>query len=470
MPQEPVFHLLLAEHFAAIDLVLRDLDVGCERACRFVPGTVERAPFRGGIFIRRQVRERVVWICREGLGSKPVEIGKRLTVERDGQRVPIGCSSLAFRHGGNLRQDKRGFNAGLQMNGAEAIGEAVSGGLAARAFEPDAGEQAGQSPAGACLNCGTALIGPHCHQCGQPGHVHRTIAAWWHDLAHGVLHLDGKIWRTLPLLAWRPGELTRRYIAGERARFVSPLALFLFSVFLMFAVFSALGPEVGGIKWTPGAQRTAEQQMRSYDARIGRLQARRTDLVARHASTETVDENLAEAQQERQALALTMQTAVKTHKPVVSTNFNTGIPGLDQGLARANENPALLLFKLQSNAYKFSWALIPISLPFLWLLFLHRRRYRQYKGYDHLVFVTYSIAFMSLAVIAAVLLRSLGLPSAAVAILLLVVPPVHIFRQLRGAYALGWFSALWRTMVLLWCAAAALVLFLILLLTLGVMH
>ena len=51
------------------------------------------------------------------------------------------------------------------------------------------------------------------------------LTALWHDLAHGVLHLDGKIWRTLPLLAWRPGELTRRYIEGERARFVSPMAL-----------------------------------------------------------------------------------------------------------------------------------------------------------------------------------------------------------------------------------------------------
>jgi hypothetical protein len=357
----------------------------------------------------------------------------------------------------------------MEPGGLDAVGDAVTGGLAARAVEPEAGEAHGEGK-GACLNCGTALVGPHCHQCGQAAHVHRTIAAWWHDLAHGVLHLDGKIWRTLPLLAWRPGELTRRYVAGERAKFVSPLALFLFSVFLMFAVFSALGPDVGGIKWSPDAKRTAEEQMRSYDARIERLQARRLETLARHGSTATVDQHLAEARQERQALALAMQTAGPSPKPAVSSKFNTGIPGLDQGLARANENPALLLFKVQSNAYKFSWALIPISLPFLWLLFLHRRRYRAYKGYDHLVFVTYSIAFMSLAVIAAVLLRSAGLPSAAVAIFVLAVPPVHIYRQLRGAYALGRFSALWRVAVLLWCAGAALTLFLVLLLTLGVMH
>ena len=101
-------------------------------------------------------------------------------------------------------------------DGIEGFGTAVTGGLAARAMEPSAGEGDGAA-GGACLNCGTGLLGPHCHRCGQSGHIHRTLSAWWHDLAHGVLHMDGKTWRTLPLLAWRPGQLTRRYVAGERA-------------------------------------------------------------------------------------------------------------------------------------------------------------------------------------------------------------------------------------------------------------
>jgi hypothetical protein len=84
-------------------------------------------------------------------------------------------------------------------------------------------------------------VGKFCHECGQHAHIHRTLAAFGHDLLHGVLHLEGKAWHTLPLLMFRPGELTRRYIAGERMRFVSPLAMFLFSVFLMFAVMSFLG-------------------------------------------------------------------------------------------------------------------------------------------------------------------------------------------------------------------------------------
>src|SRR5215212_1678685 len=122
------------------------------------------------------------------------------------------------------------------MVGIEGIGEAVTGGMIAHAVEPDHGEAGPHDEA--CLNCGAELEGAYCHRCGQKGHVHRTLAGFWHELVHGVFHFDGKIWRTLPLLAWRPGELTRRYVAGERARFVSPIALFLFTVFLMFAVFS----------------------------------------------------------------------------------------------------------------------------------------------------------------------------------------------------------------------------------------
>jgi hypothetical protein len=113
--------------------------------------------------------------------------------------------------------------------GADGIGEAVTGGLIARAVEPAAGEHRGEPREGACLNCGTELVGRHCHECGQAAHVHRSVSAWWHDVAHSVLHFEGKIWRTLPMLAWRPGELTRRFIEGERARFVSPMALFLFT-------------------------------------------------------------------------------------------------------------------------------------------------------------------------------------------------------------------------------------------------
>ncbi|MEP2103129.1 DUF3667 domain-containing protein, partial [Parasphingorhabdus sp.] len=127
----------------------------------------------------------------------------------------------------------------------EAAGTAIEGALIAKAVESEGGDAAG-GHSGKCLNCEAPVTGSYCNNCGQPLHIHRSIGAFWHDILHGVLHFEGKFWRTLPLLAWKPGDLTRRYIRGQRARFISPMALFLFSVFMMFAVFSFLGDPFSG--------------------------------------------------------------------------------------------------------------------------------------------------------------------------------------------------------------------------------
>jgi hypothetical protein len=75
-----------------------------------------------------------------------------------------------------------------------------------------------------CRNCGAALAGAYCSACGQPAHLHRSLASLGHDLMHSVFHFEGKFFRTLPELAIHPGRLTRRYIDGERAKFISPMA------------------------------------------------------------------------------------------------------------------------------------------------------------------------------------------------------------------------------------------------------
>ena len=139
-----------------------------------------------------------------------------------------------------------------------------------------AGTTAGeQAHAGACLNCAAPLTGRYCANCGQSAHVHRSVGAFGHDLVHGVLHLDGKFWRTMPLLALKPGELTRRYIDGERARFVSPLGLFLFSIFLLFAVLALTGGS--GIKVSDSVKTEMAAEMAVREAR---LKAQRAALEA----------------------------------------------------------------------------------------------------------------------------------------------------------------------------------------------
>jgi hypothetical protein len=354
------------------------------------------------------------------------------------------------------------------MPDLEAIGDAATGGIIARAVEPRAGE-AGDGPnlEGTCLNCGAKLEGPYCSECGQRGHVHRTLGAFWHDLVHGVLHFEGKIWRTLPLLAWRPGELTRRYVEGERARFVSPVALYLFTIFLTFAVFAVAGPDLGTSEMhnTRGEVTSSieEEKRDLVELREDRAEVLRT---GRGRPVEDIDRAIRETEEGIRAL----ETFLKVGNPETNqmVGGKTGWKRLDERIKKFNANPQLALYKIQTNAYKFSWALIPISVPFVWLLFLHRRRYRQYGAYDHTVFVTYSITFMTLTLVLIALL-TLVPHTGWLRTAMIVIPPLHMYRQLRGAYQLRWFSAAWRTLALLVFANIAIVLFLLLLLALGLM-
>ena len=96
------------------------------------------------------------------------------------------------------------------MRDIEALGQALTAGMIGQAIEPATGQRAGHSTEIACLNCGTPLVGDYCHACGQHSHVHRTLRAFGQDFITGVLNVEGKIFRTLPLLAWKPGALTRR--------------------------------------------------------------------------------------------------------------------------------------------------------------------------------------------------------------------------------------------------------------------
>ena len=337
------------------------------------------------------------------------------------------------------------------------IGDIASGALAARAVEPAHGEGAdGHSHEAACLNCGTRLIGSHCHACGQHAHVHKTIAAFFHDLMHGVFHFEGKIWRTLPMLAWHPGKLTREYIDGRRASYVSPIALFLFVVFLTFALFNLAGDPIhfdqnnNAVVGPKGA--TAEGEAVKHVAEL------KGELAAAEKAGEATDAIAGKLVGAEAALAGIRTGNAKGPPVKVSTGAASGpdwARGINEAWDRAVQNPDLAIYKVQSSAYKYSWLLIPLSVPFVWLLFPFSRRFHIY---DHTVFVTYSLCFMLIVLAAATAINVWTSLGGLIALLMLYVP-FHMHRQLRETYSLTRGGALWRTMALSFFALIALTLF-----------
>lgn len=385
----------------------------------------------------------------------------------------------------------------------EAMGTAVEGGLIAKALEDeDCGVAGGEG--GNCLNCGAVVSNRYCTNCGQPLHVHRSIAAFWHDILHGVLHFEGKFWRTLPLLAWKPGDLTRRYVRGERAKFISPMALFLFSVFMMFAVFSFLGDPFSGDDIRIADDEAGAGVVVQAGRLDGEIRAKTAQLPQATGDKKTeLEREILDLKKGRNVMA--SLTGEEAPYPDVSlsdgdaevgnftpdeldqieagledfksgnaltngSSVSTGSPETDKWLRETIEkvsaNPDLLLYKLKANGYKFAWLLIPISLPFVWLAIIGRRGYH---FYDHAVFTTYSISFMSLLFITCSVLAAMGVSGAVWGMLLTFYPPIHMYRQLRHAYQMPRPEALVRVAFLLVFTAISLFLFFAILLALGVL-
>jgi hypothetical protein len=342
----------------------------------------------------------------------------------------------------------------------EAIGDAVTGGLLARAVEPQAGEVGadGHTHEKTCLNCGTRLAGHYCFECGQKAHIHRSVRAFFQDFLAGLFNFEGKIWRTLPMLAWRPGEMTRRYIAGERARFISPVALYLFTVFAMFAVLNFTGALGSGS--AKHVQAELKSDIADSQKRLAALELKRRLTVEAGKDVADLDRQIAMRKED-----IADDQKVLNGVVLPTKEGDEAAPSwVKPFIQNVRENPDQVSSKVQDAASKYSWLLIPISVPFLWLLFPFRRRY---NTYDHAVFVTYSLSFMMMLVITGGLLVEVGLTS--LASLLFFVPPIHMYRHLKQSYELGRWSAILRTIALTTFAFVAAGLFFAMTVAIGAM-
>lgn len=100
------------------------------------------------------------------------------------------------------------------------------------------------APLGACRNCATPLVpgGHFCTHCGQETSLHPPSALeFLHEFVGHYIALEGKLWRTLGLLVFKPGSLTREYIEGRKQRYVLPLRLYLTASLLFFVIVKFVG-------------------------------------------------------------------------------------------------------------------------------------------------------------------------------------------------------------------------------------
>ena len=88
-----------------------------------------------------------------------------------------------------------------------------------------------------CAACETVLAGRYCHACGQDSLAKpaplREMAI---QVATSYSPVDGKLARTIAVLATRPGRLLEAYRSGAGSLYVTPMKLFVASTALFLAV------------------------------------------------------------------------------------------------------------------------------------------------------------------------------------------------------------------------------------------
>ena len=104
-----------------------------------------------------------------------------------------------------------------------------------------------------CLNCGENVIDRFCHKCGQENvEVKESFGHLIMHFIEDLTHFDGKLWKTLKLLLFKPAKLTQLYMDGERAKYIHPIRMYLFiSAIFFFFIFSGKAPERPDIKKMP---------------------------------------------------------------------------------------------------------------------------------------------------------------------------------------------------------------------------
>ena len=127
------------------------------------------------------------------------------------------------------------YFADMEIALAGAFGELAS--VHGRALREDEGRDVNASDNPNCLNCGARLGGQYCGTCGQRS-LSRLISIWQllAEAFGDLFEMDSRLWRTLRPLLVRPGQLTRDYLLGRRARYMPPFRRYLVLSLIFFVV------------------------------------------------------------------------------------------------------------------------------------------------------------------------------------------------------------------------------------------
>jgi hypothetical protein len=273
-----------------------------------------------------------------------------------------------------------------------------------------------------CRNCGNEAPGEYCPACGQETRTRLpTFLQFMRDAAGRYVALDGKWWRTLGALLFRPGFLTREYLAGRRRRFVRPSRLFLVASLLVFAVLR-------------------------FEVDFNKM-----SIVDFDEATKPAGESRGKPKPPAGTGPAAAGVVVDEENGVQLGGAEDAIPGLKERLSQFNrQTSSERVRQMTEGTLRYGpyamFAILPAFAALLKMLYLGsgRRRPNRPRLYgEHLVFAAHNNAFLAFIVAAAVVV-----PWPWVRGVLLTWPMVYLFWAMRAVYGGTWVGTILRAIFL----------------------
>ena len=217
-----------------------------------------------------------------------------------------------------------------------------------------------------CDNCHTILHGAFCHQCGQEKKSYiRNVSGVITEFFGEFSNWDTRVWQTLIPLWFRPGFLSRRYVAGHRVPYVPPLRLYLFTSIVAFLIFARLVPDV------PVTVNPATEQLENAASQ------------PKSTFSQVMDDIRRDIGQEKQQQQKPFDSEIGFLSDSAQSEF-------DKKLEALIANPKLAINKFFSLAPQMMFLLLPLFALLLKLLYIRSDRYYM----EHLIVALHSHSFI----------------------------------------------------------------------------
>ena len=321
-----------------------------------------------------------------------------------------------------------------------------------------------------CENCGAALQGHWCAECGQPAIAYRRSFRYVvADLLNEFLNWDSKFFTTIALLILKPWRLTNEFLAGKRVRYVNPLRLYLLaSILFFFAVnYGAKGINFDASKLGPKDRADLEAELKKEDlppAAREKLEALLRDsspspapspatnapspTPATKASSDVASQPTKSANEQKKEYGKIGERPFVAFDDAKSTTpFGHWIESrAKEKMGEHGTKMGLFISTLFSNLPYMMLCCIPLFACVLKVLYIRRRLFY----IDHLIYAlhihTFFYTAVMLIVLATIALNRFvpGAIAGWLIALLWIAFVTQIFLSIRYVYRQGWFFSIFK--------------------------